>query len=337
VNESLDLPQILGAWNIPRPIHITRPGRGTNNLTWRLDTEIGSFVLRIYQNVGNLAHVAYEHALLRALAALNPSFAVPAPLLTHAGSDTVLIRLEPYETVASLVPLIAGHHPHPATATETESAGAALGELDELFRAVSLPANLPQFPTYGQIRHVHPLVPDPFHTIEALSSDRAQRSGFQAFLAEVESTVPTLYADLPRQIIHSDMGRSSVLIDGTHATGILDFEFASPDLRVMDFAVGALQFSIAQESPGISMESIEVYAQGYAQEARLESREIEALPALWRLRQAVSVVHRLGRFLQGASAEPEVMERIEETLLLDRWLHEHGMELVARVAASMNP
>ena len=45
--------RVLERWGLSAPSAVDRLG-GTNNLSWRIQTADGSYILRFYQNAGNL-------------------------------------------------------------------------------------------------------------------------------------------------------------------------------------------------------------------------------------------------------------------------------------------
>ena len=49
--------------------------------------------------------------------------------------------------------------------------------------------------------------------------------------------LPSLYAALPCQIVHSDFDPSNILMEAITVTAVLDFEFCTCDLRALDLVV----------------------------------------------------------------------------------------------------
>src|SRR5262249_46569486 len=113
------------------------------------------------------------------------------------------------------------------------------------------------------------------------------------------------------------------------------FEFASPDLRALDFAVGIWSFGVALWQTDRDWTTIEAFAAGYGDGGALQHLEVAALPALLRLREAVSLTHWVGRQRQGLTTEADIVERAERMLRIDHWLQTHADELVQRVEQAM--
>jgi homoserine kinase type II len=330
-----DLAALLSAWDLGA-VHTVEPAaRGTNNLTYRVNTDAGSVILRIYQNLGNLDRVAYEQELLRRLAESALPFAVPAPITSRGGATAIPARAGGRATLASLVPLISGAHPVPGDAAAARLCGRALGWLDQALAGMDPPASSSGFSTYGELERIHPLVPDPGEAAASLSVEEEARRAFVAALQRLEPAIPRLYARLPQQIIHADVARSSMLIDAGRVSGILDFEFSAPDLRVMDLAVALYQFGAVEDEMDISLEVVENLAAGYGEVIPLQANEIGAIPDLWLLRMVVSTLHRLGRVRQGVSSERDLRAHVRDTVRLDAWLEAHRDELVQRVTSAV--
>lgn len=328
---SVDPARILQSWDVPPPNSIERAARGTNNLTWIVDCG-EKFVLRVYNNIGNGRHVKYELALLKTLRTAPLTFSVPSPLLTRAGDIVIPVRAADRASLASLCPYIPGRHPMALDVADARISGTALAELDEALHDVNLSRKLVRRSSYGHLQSIHAMVPNPVQAFEELNIDSRQRQALQDLLAAVEGGIPYLYSQLPQQIIHSDLGRSSVLIESGQVTGILDFEFAALDIRAMDFVVGLYMFASCDPFD-ISLECASAFAAGFRARLRLTAEEIEAIPTLLRLRQIVSTLHRLGRWRQGVATYREVTDHVKTTLLVDEWLHDHESALHDAVAA----
>ncbi len=80
---------------------------------------------------------------------------------------------------------------------------------------------------------------------------------------------------------------------------MLDWEFSAPDLRALDLVVALHGWSAALRGSGLEWEPIDALGRGYVHHGALSVEEREALPALWRLRVAATLMHRIGRHRQG--------------------------------------
>ncbi|GHO50416.1 hypothetical protein KSX_85790 [Ktedonospora formicarum] len=57
------------------------------------------------------------------------------------------------------------------------------------------------------------------------------------------------------------------------------------------------------------------------------------LPAVFRLRDAASLVHRMGRYLAGLETETRMQRRVEHSLWREAWLSVHQKTLLAHALA----
>ena len=314
--DAVDPSTILRAWTLPAGIVVERARRGTNNVTWLVRVPgtgaSDAFVLRLYQNTVDPAAIAYEHRLLALLARRPLSFAVPAPMPTAGGETLLSVPVAggaSRRALAALFPRIPGEHPRRGEPAVARACGETHGELDAALAGIS-DADVPctrRAPTYGDLACIHPLAPDPLALPHALPAPAEDTARLRRLLEEAAGQAPALYRSLPRQIIHSDFGTGNVLMMDGRVTGVLDFEFAAPDLRAMDWAVGLLHSAYAGVPPERLWDNLDAFGRGYASRIRLLPEEARALPALLRLRRVVSLIHRAGRWRQGmASAHSNV-------------------------------
>lgn len=327
----IDPHEALDAWSVP-PSRTLRPtDAGLNNLSRLVDTPTGSYFLRVYQNTGDTARIRYEHALLLQLQHAGLSFAVPQPLATREGETFVVTADDRDNVVTALFPVIPGRHPEPGNVAQAAACGEALGELDNALACTEVDSQLPTLGMFGELYHVSPLVPDLFAMVEELPVPPEERHCLHALFENLLALIPDLYRRLSRQIIHSDLFRGNVLMLGDRVNGLLDFEFASPDLRAMDLAVGLCAFGVATRETGDEWPLIEAFARGYRRRVALTQEEIVALPTLLRLREATALVHWVGRLHRGLTTGDNIERRAEDMLDLDDWLRSHGEELIRRV------
>ena len=65
---------------------------------------------------------------------------------------------------------------------------------------------------------------------------------------------------------------------------------------------------------------MDVFATAYTQHIALSEAELLAIPAVLRLRDAVSFVHRAGRYLAGLESDARIQDRVEHSLWRESWL-----------------
>lgn len=318
--------RVAPAWAIPGPQRLTPLAGGTNNRIYRVESsEQGTYVLRVYENHADAARLRYEGALLAALEDQHLPFAVPAPLPTRAG--------EPFhrfsdaaggDALATLTPFFPGDSADHGDLAQTEAAGRALATLDAALTRVALPTDIAAAapPPMGDLCRRLGRAPDgdPLAPLAALGIADADRARLASMLHDVEREMPALYVALPRQIVHSDYDPGNVLVEGAHVAAILDFEFARPDLRVADLAAPLTWWPARFLSTGREWEVIAAFGRGYASVLPLTPAELDAIPALLRLRAISSLLHRLTRYQQGLSDAASVRARVAYALEREGWL-----------------
>ncbi len=327
----LDPVALLDAWELPVSRALRPAAFGLNNRTYFVETPAGVYVLRVYQNTGDVARVRYEHAVLERVRRARLPFAVPRPLPARSGDTLARLAGPERELLAALFPLIPGRRPEPGSVTQARAAGAALGELDEALRLIDDVRPVARVPAYGDLPSLHPRVGDPLTLPTNLPLPTEARARLRALLASLVAAAGALYQSLPQQLIHGDLGLGNALVDQTErVSGILDFEFAAPDVRAMDLAVGLYHFAAGSWGSGAEWELLDAFGRAYAARVRLTPAEVANLPALLRLRTAASLVHWAGRRRDGLAAERDVLARAAAALQLDAWLALHADAFVSR-------
>ncbi|HEY3562459.1 MAG TPA: phosphotransferase [Kribbella sp.] len=276
---------LLGRWGLQG--YDVRPlTTGTNNTGYYVGDE---FVLRIHRNA---IAPTYEHAVLQALNGL--SFAVPVPVPID-GETAIRGKIHGAPVLASLSRRIPGEHPARGDDVRAEQCGRALAELDHALARLD-PADLPPPRIWdGDLTTVHPRVP----SIDAVIDGVPHRDEVARILTGIRPRT-----DLPQQIIHGDFALTNVLMDGDRVTAILDFETAGPGYRAMDLAVGRFFFG----TPGHPSQA---FQRGYLDTFPLTDAELAAVPELELMREATSLVHWFGRYVEGQTSAEDLADRID--------------------------
>jgi homoserine kinase type II len=325
------------AWPLPGPWRVTPIGGGTNNVVERVETATGSFVLRRYGNHANPARLDFEYGVLAGLARQRLPFAVPLPRQTVGGTPyAVLPAPDGATTLVTLTPLIADSPPVRADLDLARAAGEALGQLCLALATLPAPASGAglTWRATGDLARCHPLVPDPLAALAELPLARGDRARLHERYIWLLAELPALYATLPQQLCHEDFDPSNVLAAKGRITGVLDFEFCTRDLRVVDLTVPLTWWPVEVFGTGAEWPMIAALASGYARQVRLRADEIAALPTLFLLRAMSSLIHRLGRHRQGLCPLEDVLVRARAALARCDWLVAHEPRLVDTVGSA---
>ncbi|HWI60920.1 MAG TPA: phosphotransferase [Symbiobacteriaceae bacterium] len=313
---------MLRQWGLSSPWRVRPAEAGTNNQTLVVEAGGERYILRVYQNTADRQRILYEHRLLSQLEAQGLPFAVPAPVPAVAGDTLVPVD----GGVAALFRWIDGEAPERRSLYDARLCGAALGVLDRALAAVD-PGPAVTAP-YTDLRRTHPLVPAPEAVPGLIPGLRAEeRRSLGALISTVES-VASVVATLPRQVIHADYCRPNVLLASGRVTGILDFEFATCDARLCDYAVGLHQFAFMTWGTGEEWPLLEAFSGGYRSALALSPAELQALPSALLLVRVGSLLHWTGRMLQGLAGPERLLELAQNLLALERWLAIHGARLL---------
>jgi homoserine kinase type II len=327
---------LLSNWAVEAARTFTPLSGGTNNRAWLVTTENGpAYILRLTSGAGDLAHFQYEVALLAALANKALPFQLPLPLQTRSGELFVFIAQESSEpAIATLTAFIAGQVPE-RTISTIARISVALAQLDSALATIPasvLPvsAGAAHF-LYGDLSHCHFLVQDPFTTVEHIL-EAAQARQICAILRQTQDDWETLSAqNLPQQVLHRDCGPGNVLMEREEVTAILDFEFAGPDRRLFDLCVALSWWPVRLMGTGREWELIDILGHTYTAHFPLTEEELLALPAALRMRDATSLVYRVGRYLAGLETEKTLQERVRHSIWRETWLAANRETLLQHV------
>jgi homoserine kinase type II len=318
----------LSAWPIT-PTAMTRTAHGLNNDTFFVAAREGDFVLRVYRNTADASRVRDEHELLARLSLQELPFAVPAPVRTREGDTLAVLETSEGPRLATLFHRIPGGTAS-MTARDARLAGRALAQLDAALARLDLPVRAP-----ASLRDVHPLVPDPLAALDDLDLG-AHRARIVDLFERLGATHEALVTSLPRQIVHGDFAFINVLINDGVVTGMLDFEFAGPDVRAADLAY-AIYITVVRAAPGERWPLIDALASGYRRALPLDPAEAAAVPELLLRRSAFGIVHWIGRWRSGLCGPEEPLARVERNALLSEWLAVDGPRVALTVAGAKLP
>jgi homoserine kinase type II len=338
----MDVSNLWTAWPVSGPWHISPLLGGTNNFVWRADgADHESYVLRLSADLTRIPRIRYEAELLQYLSDKDLPFRLPLPLRANSGDIIVLFEQEQGAVAfATLYPLLPGklqdRPPERNDPLSASHAGSTLALLDDALATlpeIQPPDGFTSLPTFGELAHWHPLVPDPLVAVEHLPIDREQAKQIRTFLSNVLESIPRLYAQLPQQLLHRDYDPGNILLDHQHVTAVLDFEFAGRDIRVLDLCVALSWWPADLLGTGKEWDLIDAFGTAYRHHISLSEEELLAIPTVFRLRDATSFVHRMGGYLAGMETETRMQGRVQLSLWREAWLSAHQKTLLDHVLA----
>lgn len=327
---SLDAIALLNAWSFLEISKVQPTNQGTVNTTFFVETQTGKYVLKLYNDSITTAQIEYEHSLLAYLQLCNLSFVVPTPIPTSLGETLVTVKQDNSMLRVALLPFIAGNSSDRQNIAHTYAISQTLGELHHALAEFDFEGKMAQLPAWGDLNHIHPLVKDPFEIPKLLKLTLQQQHRLVKTFTEVIEVAPNLYKILPVQTTHADYLSPNVMLLENRVVGVLDFEFATFDLRLMDY-VAALDHFTRFSGQAPSLEFVKAFSTGYAKHVCLSQLEIEALTLVWRLQQASCIVYWTGWLISGKVTHQSVVDAVTRMLLLEDWLKENTATLFSTI------
>ena len=263
-------------------------------------------VVRLYNNGKETKRVQFEHRVLEVLhehfaVADDCAFKIPKAKKDVDGNSYVVL---PSGDCASVFELIEGKLPKTRFAS---AVGEATAQMSKRLQKAE-----------KEVRETHPVSPTTVYrdifgafkkkggskerfyleceTNEGLDKVRPHVDRLLAQIRELEKTLEEIEekGGLPSSLIHGDVHYDNCLacFDTGKVTGIIDFEFASYDWRMMEAAAGLSKY-VGEKDPTAYVED---YIKGFCRaSAPLTEQEIEYLPDLVKLRVLETVVYFVAR------------------------------------------
>ncbi|MBO9598543.1 MAG: phosphotransferase, partial [Cohnella sp.] len=255
--------------------------------------------------------------VLRALNEMETPFNVPCPIVARGGATYVLTQ-DGTERLACVFPYLEGERPPARDSRVAAAIGTAAAHLSSALARVQV-AWKPQYPPYYELDQAHPLcTPDKVAAFcsappEAFAAEAGRLGVIGQALGDIGRFLPQLRG-LPHQLIHGDINHSN-LLGGKNITAVLDFEFCTWDLRVMEPAVivAGLLSESEQQSDSLDLLLIEAMLRGFGEKLRLSREEAEAVPVLVRLRKLDVFLHFLGRYWDGVDDASVLLAQLRST------------------------
>ena len=216
---------VLAAYGL-QDVRPYRVDAGRNNEHWYVGAGL---VLRRYGPFRSDAAIDYEHEVLGQLR--ERGWPVAAPIPSDAGRMVVVDDGRRY----SLFPRLAGRRGVPERPRQPRELGRLLGRLHRDLAALLVVGPPDTFP------RVLEMPADPaWQRLDALD-DPVLKGLIRRKLGEVRTAAGSAACrQLDEQLVHGDWHDGNILYQGRTVSGILDLDFAHPDLPLVDVAIAAL-------------------------------------------------------------------------------------------------
>lgn len=316
----------------PENKYVLQPGKGgMNNTTLFVETEGNKYVLRIYQTHRDMEKVKYEHYILTELGKMELPFGTPLPVQSL---DNETIKFTDDMKLAALFHYMEGTTPDFQDTRQLKAFGRIAGNLTCALKSIKSGLE-PVYRPYYDLENAHPKcsIPDVIRFCEKPSAEFGayvnELLEVAAQLAKFRDSVPLL-EKLPHQLVHGDLNASNVLADAEgNITAVLDFEFVTEDLRVMELSVCLSEIINMRQSRETLWKRLHEFLEGYGSRVKLTPHEIQVIPVLIMLRRLDVFIHFLGRFWEGIDSPELVAGQIKNAVSQSQWLEENDQKLIS--------
>lgn len=314
------LNQLCEHWSFLAGATFELIAQGSSHATYFVNTAENQFVLKFYAATTEIAQIQYEHSLLMFLRSTDFPFAIPVPIPTISGETSVAVEIEQQLLNAALLPRLVGQPMDRHNLNQIESAGLALAKLHVELAQFDPQGQFARLPFWGALEQIHPQVRDPFMVPQLLKLGLEEQQHFRRLLHEAIEAAPHFYATLPIQTIHADYISQNILVENNQVVGILDFEFATRDLRLFDYLSSLDQFSSFPWNNDRFADTIRAFSTGYRACNALTSIEMQSALVMWKLQRASSLIYWTGWLIEGKSNHQKIVNAVLETLRFAGWL-----------------
>ena len=303
-----------------------------HNASFRVLCDAGEFYLKVlitHPNLSTEEHYEFQEWAMGHFAAIGVH--TPIPLRNAAGKQVTPCAGYP----AVLSAAVPGDEFHEEILAQQESAGQVLGEFHRR-AAQSTPRGRSVLKPLGSYLLHHAAVVDDLPdiperpAIQRVAPDLVRRS--ERIARELEACG---YATLPRSAVHHDFTGVHLRVSGDRVCGVVDFEYASLDPRIMDVGRSMTQlFCIGREAEEDGPDRARAFLRGYGSAGwPLEERELAAFPLAVKTFDFEVVTYPLHQMLETGRPFPglNLDHRLGYWLMRVDWWEEHGDEVGAQL------
>ena len=304
------LADFLAHYEIGAVVAFKGIAEGVENSNFLLQTELGSYILTLYEKRVNRAELPFFLGLMAHLAAKGLACPTPIP-----GDDGEALR-ELCGRPAALISFLRGL----SVARPSPAHCAAVGRgMAEMHRAV---ADFPMSRANG-------LGLAGWRQLANACRDQAEqvRPGLMSMIDDELAWLGEAWPKgLPSGVIHADLFPDNVFFMGEALTGLIDFYFACNDLLSYDLVIAMNAWCFEPDRSFNATKARRLMA-GYQSVRPLEPAEIAAFPALARgaaLRFLLTRLYDWVNQVEGALVRPKDPAEYVEKLLFHRRVKSPG-------------
>lgn len=300
---------------------------GLTNHSRIVDINNRSYIARIYdKSTKTIDRLRYEIELTAFLTQQQLSFDVPFFLRTI--NDSTYVELSNGQLGVMML-FIEGAAPDLERLLDVEEYGRVVGEVSVALQAYLPSAQSSSHISFNRVESLHPLANNN-HVLQFLSKPpffiaQQKLDKIIEIMNELKHIQPKL-DQLPKQVVHHDLLLFNLLIDPEtrKMNGVLDFDFASYDVRALEPAICITHLVQVNSQP---LEAIAVFWSEYKRFMELTPVEIVYVPALIRLYYIALIYIYIGQAYSGREIEQYFLFIVDQLEHMEQWLGQHAHEL----------
>jgi len=259
------LDELLAGYDIGRAIACKGIADGVENSNFMLQTDVGIYILTLYEKRVDPADLPWFLGLLTHLS--EQGFPCPVPIRRRDGS----VLAEAADRPAAIVSFLHGRWPKKQRAYHAQGLGDALAGLHlagadypgERANNLSIDGWRPLLEQCGP------------------ASDTVMDGLYDALSQELDVLEANWPTDLPRGVIHADLFPDNVFFMDRDLSGVIDFYFACNDVLIYDLAI-CLNAWCFETDGAFNITNARQVLQAYRARRPLDRSEFDALPILAR-------------------------------------------------------
>lgn len=277
-----NLQQWLQGYALGQLIDFQGIAAGITNTNYFVTTTHGRYVLTLFETL-RLDELPYYLSLMSHLA--RHGVACPAPIADHSDRFASLLAGKP----ACLVSCLTGADVSHPTAAQCRAVGEMLAQMHKAGATFPRKMHNPRGPHWWSLTAQQLYAQLPTDIAETLAEEIHFQDGHR-------------FDHLPSGVIHADLFRDNVLLDGDNISGFIDFYYACNDILLYDIAIAVNDWA-RRDDGELDDELARAFLAGYQSERPLSQAERDCWPVMLRAAALRFWVSRLQDLYQPISGE----------------------------------
>jgi len=285
------------------------------------------YIARIYdEHTKDLEKLKFEIELTTFLERQSLSFKVPEFLIANTGGKYVELSNGKFGSVMNF---IKGEIPDLTRISDIKEYGRVVSELSVAFKLFKSDVHNQNIKFYD-VYNLHPKSNEKsinhFLNDMPFEIENSHLSILKKSIQDVQR-IESITEGLPKQIIHHDILVFNLLIDSQtrKMNGVLDFDFASYDIRALELAICINH--IFQHSNS-SFVSLELFLDAYSQYMTLTIEEINNIPMLMKMYYVALICIYIGQYYSGVKIDEYFRVILNQLIIRTQWIEMNEEALI---------